>query len=282
MISVYVSSTFDTDYKLSHITTSELEVMTAGYAIADECDTGATRPNGLPDYQLLYIKEGCGHFTIGGEEVTITEKTAIIFHPFEPQIYRYSKIERPKAFWIHIGGPLVENLLKEFGIWEERIFNITDDSKLISFILHTISEMIEKKAGYKEMAIAYSIQAFASVSRNKTVLPHNAKENAIEQAMVKIRREYTENTSNADYAAEANMSLAHFLRLFKEKTGMTPHSFKLQLRIAAAKDMLINTNFKVNDIAQSVGFNDPLYFCKYFHRIVGDTPSNFRKKNANR
>lgn len=132
------------------------------------------------------------------------------------------------------------------------------------------------------MAIAYSIQAFASVARNKTILPHNAEENAIEQAIVKIRREYTENTSNADNAAEANMSLAHFLRLFKEKTGMTPHSFKLQLRIAAAKDMHLNTNYKVNDISQSIGFNDPLYFCKYFHRIVGDTPSNFRKKNANR
>lgn len=282
MIAVYVSSTYDKDYKLSHITTSDLEVVTAGYAIVEEGDAGAFRPNGLQDYQLLYIKEGCGHFTIGGEEVTLTEKTAIIFHPFEPQLYRYSKIERPKTYWIHIGGPLVESLLKAFGIWEDRIFHLTDDSKLISFIQHTVSEMIEKKRGYKEMAIAYSIQAFASVARNKTVLPHNAKQNAIEQTIIKIRREYTENTSNADYAAEANMSLAHFLRLFKEKTGMTPHSFKLQLRIAAAKDMLINTTYKVNDIAQSVGFNDSLYFCKYFHKIVGDTPSNFRKKNDNR
>ena len=83
MICVYVSSIFDTDYKLSHITTSDLEVITAGYAVVDEGDAGAARPNGLPDYQLLYIKEGCGHFIIGGEEVTITEKTAIIFHPFE-------------------------------------------------------------------------------------------------------------------------------------------------------------------------------------------------------
>ena len=78
------------------------------------------------------------------------------------------------------------------------------------------------------------------------------------------------------------MSLAHFLRLFKEKTGMAPHKFKLQLRIAAAKDMLINTNYKVNDIAQSVGFSDPLYFCRYFLKITGDTPSSFRRKNINR
>lgn len=275
---MYVSSTLNTEYKLSNITTSDPEVVTAGYAIVEEGDAGADRPNGLPNYQLLYIKEGCGRFIINGEEITITEKNAIIFHPFEPQIYHYYKAERPKAFWIHIGGPSVENLLKEFGIWEDRIFNITDDSKLISCIQHTVSEMIEKKAGYKEMAIAYSVQAFASVARNKTVLPHKSKENAIEQTIIRIRREYTENTSNADYAAEANMSLAHFLRLFKEKTGTTPLNFKLNLRIEAAKDMLINTNFKVNDIAQSVGFNDSLYFCKYFHRIVGDTPSDFRKK----
>lgn len=280
MISVYVSS--NADNKFSHITESDLEVVSAGYAIIDEGDTGVTRPGGLPDYQLLYIKGGCGHFTVNNEEITLTEKTAIIFHPFEPQIYRYLKAEHPKAYWLHIGGPLMEKLLKEFGIYEERIFNITDDSKLISSILHTISEMTEKNVGFKEMAIAYSIQAFANVSRNRTLLPHNAKGNAVNQAILRIRREFTEDTPNTEYAAEANMSLAHFLRLFKEKTGMAPHKFKLQLRIAAAKDMLINTNYKVNDIAQSVGFSDPLYFCRYFLKITGDTPSSFRRKNINR
>lgn len=280
MISVYISS--NADNKFGHITESDLEVINAGYAIIDEGDTGVTRPGGLPDYQLLYIKEGCGHFTVNNEEITLTEKTAIIFHPFEPQIYRYLKAEHPKAYWLHIGGHLMENLLKEFGIYEERIFNITDDSKLISSILHTISEMTEKNVGFKEMAIAYSIQAFANVSRNRTLLPHNAKENAVNQAILRIRREFTEDTPNTEYAAEANMSLAHFLRLFKEKTGMAPHKFKLQLRIAAAKDMLINTNYKVNDIAQSVGFSDPLYFCRYFLKITGDTPSSFRRKNINR
>lgn len=280
MISVYVSS--NADNKFSHITESDLEVVSAGYATIDEGDTGVTRPDGLPDYQLLYIKEGCGHFTVNNEEITVTEKSAIIFHPFEPQIYRYLKAEHPKAYWLHIGGPLMEKLLKEFGIYEERIFNITDDSKLISSILHTISEMTEKNVGFKEMAIAYSIQAFANVSRNRTLLPHNAKENAVNQAILRIRREFTEDTPNTEYAAEANMSLAHFLRLFKEKTGMAPHKFKLQLRIAAAKDMLINTNYKVNDIAQSVGFSDPLYFCRYFLKITGDTPSSFRRKNINR
>ena len=280
MISVYVSS--NADNKFSHITESDLEVVSAGYATIDEGDTGVTRPDGLPDYQLLYIKEGCGHFTVNNEEITVTEKSAIIFHPFEPQIYRYLKAEHPKAYWLHIGGPLMEKLLKEFGIYEERIFNITDDSKLISSILHTISEMTEKNVGFKEMAIAYSIQAFANVSRNRTLLPHNAKGNAVNQAILRIRREFTEDTPNTEYAAEANMSLAHFLRLFKEKTGMAPHKFKLQLRIAAAKDMLINTNYKVNDIAQSVGFSDPLYFCRYFLKITGDTPSSFRRKNINR
>lgn len=277
---MYVSS--NADNKFSHITESDLEVVSAGYATIDEGDTGVTRPDGLPDYQLLYIKEGCGHFTVNNEEITVTEKSAIIFHPFEPQIYRYLKAEHPKAYWLHIGGPLMEKLLKEFGIYEERIFNITDDSKLISSILHTISEMTEKNVGFKEMAIAYSIQAFANVSRNRTLLPHNAKENAVNQAILRIRREFTEDTPNTEYAAEANMSLAHFLRLFKEKTGMAPHKFKLQLRIAAAKDMLINTNYKVNDIAQSVGFSDPLYFCRYFLKITGDTPSSFRRKNINR
>ena len=94
---------------------------------------------------------------------------------------------------------------------------------------------------------------------------------------IKIRREYTSNETNAEYAAQLNMSVSHFLSLFKKITGTTPQQYKLQLRIAAAKNMLLNTQYRISDIAQSVGFNDSLYFCRYFRNSTGMSPKEFRK-----
>lgn len=93
---MYISATMDIDNTLTHEVKSDLEVITAGYAVVEEGDTGANRPLGWPDYQLLYIKNGMGHFLIDGEEIVLSAGTAIIFHPYEPQIYHYLQKECPE------------------------------------------------------------------------------------------------------------------------------------------------------------------------------------------
>ena len=55
---MYISATMDIDNTLTHEVNSDLEVITAGYAVVVEGDTGANRPLGWPDYQQLCIKGG--------------------------------------------------------------------------------------------------------------------------------------------------------------------------------------------------------------------------------
>lgn len=276
---MFVSATVETSNALDHYVKTELQVVTAGYAVIEEGDVGPNRPFGWPDYQLLYIKEGIGHFMFNGEETVLSAGTAVIFHPNEPQIYHYLQKEHPKTYWIHIGGSLMDTILKNLGIHNKRIFEIIDDDSLINAVHLTIDELITQKKGYQEAAIAQAIQAFVCVARNEERRPKNTFQHAAELARIKIRREYTSDTTNAEYAAEFNMSVSHFLYLFKELTGTTPQNYKLRVRISSAKNMLINTKYKITDIAQIVGFNDSMYFCKYFRKTVGCTPSEFRKKN---
>ena len=274
---MYISATMDIDNTLTHEVKSDLEVITAGYAVVEEGDTGANRPLGWPDYQLLYIKNGLGHFLIDGEEIVLSAGTAIIFHPYEPQIYHYLQKECPETYWIHIGGSRLDNILKELGIFENRIFHIYNDKSLIDAIHRTVDELIVQEKGYHQVAIGHAIRAFVCVARNKSRRPDNSLWDAVDQMRIKIRREYTSNETNAEYAAQLNMSVSHFLSLFKKITGTTPQQYKLQLRIAAAKNMLLNTQYRISDIAQSVGFNDSLYFCRYFRNSTGMSPKEFRK-----
>ena len=274
---MYISATMDIDTTLTHEVKSDLEVITAGYAVVEEGDTGATRPLGWPDYQLLYIKNGMGHFLIDGEEIVLSAGTAIIFHPYEPQIYRYLQKERPETYWIHIGGSRLDTILQELDIFEKRIFFFLNDKSLIDAIRRTVDELIVQRKGYHQAAIGNAIQAFVCVARNESRRPENNLWDAVDQMRIKIRREYTSNESNAEYAAQLNISVSHFLSLFKKMTGTTPQQYKLQLRIDAAKNMLLNTQYKISDIAQNVGFSDSLYFCRYFRKSTGLSPGEFRK-----
>lgn len=75
-----------------------------------------------------------------------------------------------------------------------------------------------------------------------------------------------------ELAAIAQMSPYHFLRLFKQSMGVTPHQYILQCRIEKAKYLLQHSELSIADIAIRVGFCDQSHLTRYFKRIVGVTP----------
>jgi AraC family transcriptional regulator len=85
------------------------------------------------------------------------------------------------------------------------------------------------------------------------------------------------NTSLAELASIAGLSLFHFVRAFKQSTGMPPHRYQIFLRIEKAKELLETTTLPVADIAAQVGYDDPSYFARLFVREFGVAPQAYRR-----
>lgn len=81
-----------------------------------------------------------------------------------------------------------------------------------------------------------------------------------------------------DYAAEHYMSVSWFIRNFKEYTEITPTQYILSLRISNAQTLLESTNYNITEIADIVGYDNPLYFSRIFKKQSGMSPSEFRKQ----
>lgn len=78
-------------------------------------------------------------------------------------------------------------------------------------------------------------------------------------------------------AAVAGMSPYYFCRSFKQSTGITPHRYVLQCRMEQAKRLLQEKPDHLMEIAHQVGFADQSQFTRVFHKMVGVTPSQYRK-----
>ena len=74
------------------------------------------------------------------------------------------------------------------------------------------------------------------------------------------------------------MSVSWFIRNFKEYTQMTPAQYILSLRMANAQTLLESTNYNVTEIADIIGYDNPLYFSRIFKKQSGMSPSEFRKQ----
>ncbi|MDL5053620.1 helix-turn-helix transcriptional regulator [Oscillatoria laete-virens NRMC-F 0139] len=79
-------------------------------------------------------------------------------------------------------------------------------------------------------------------------------------------------------SGECGVSLAHFRKLFKAETGLSPVQYSLKSRLQQAAQMLVTTPLPVKMIAQKNGFNDIHYFSKLFKKYLGASPRGYRRK----
>jgi AraC-like DNA-binding protein len=78
-------------------------------------------------------------------------------------------------------------------------------------------------------------------------------------------------------ARRAGLSPYHFLRLFANIVGVTPHQYLLRSRLRRAARALAEDDRPVSDIALDVGFADLSNFVRTFHRAAGVSPRGFRQ-----
>jgi AraC family transcriptional regulator len=95
-----------------------------------------------------------------------------------------------------------------------------------------------------------------------------------------VRDNIAERLSLAAMSGVVGLSKRHFLRTFKEATGMTPHRFVLRLRMEEAKRRLIETNDAMTEVAFASGFGSSQQFATSFRSTTGVTPSTFRLRHS--
>jgi two-component system response regulator YesN len=89
---------------------------------------------------------------------------------------------------------------------------------------------------------------------------------------------YSERISFAMVADSVYMNPSYFSRFFKQKTGMNFSEYLTDVRIDAAKRLLRQGEYNINEIAEMTGFGSAKYFSGIFRKKTGQSPSEYRRK----
>ena len=122
----------------------------------------------------------------------------------------------------------------------------------------------------------------AHIAYSYKSIPANGKKSS--QPIVQAR-DYMERNINRPFclkelSSELGISYSTFNQLFKLQTGLSPIRYLNQMRIQRAKYKLMRTDLPVKAIALDCGFSSTEYFCGFFRKETGMTPSQFRESNA--
>lgn len=91
-----------------------------------------------------------------------------------------------------------------------------------------------------------------------------------------IREHYTEELSLGRVAAAVHTSLYNLCKLFRKTTGTTFTEFVARTRIEHAKNLLLNLQLRVSEVAFEVGFQSLTHFNRVFKKLVGESPGAYR------
>lgn len=240
------------------------------------------RPRGRLDYQLLYIASGKGHFYFNGAEHIISAGNMVLFRPKEEQRYYYYGKDHTEVYWVHFTGANVKNILRKYGISDQTHVirtGISLDYKRL--YLQMIQELKLCKPHYEELLVHYLELIFIMISRLQEKKQKNNNiflMDEMDKAVAFFHSNYNHTISIEEYAGNHGMSVSWFIQNFKAYTGSTPTQYILSLRISNAQNLLESTPYNVTEIAEIVGYNNPLYFSRIFKKHCGVSPSKFRKQ----
>jgi AraC-like DNA-binding protein len=131
-------------------------------------------------------------------------------------------------------------------------------------------------------AIVKLLEIFADhlsdLSNQIVVQQENAEPPMITRAKQYIRENQAEELSLGQVAKAVNASSFYFCKMFKKGTGMNFTEYVCRVRIESAKNLLLNPNLRISEIAYQVGFQSLTHFNRVFKKTVGEAPTEYRAK----
>ena len=241
------------------------------------------RPRGRLDFQIIYIAAGRAHFHFDNadDDTVVTAGNIVLYRPKEFQKYEYYGIDKTEVYWVHFTGSDVKNILRNYGFPnDQRIFHVGTSLEYERVFKRIILELQRCQEDYEEMLtllLRHLLIIFHRELTHKHVLKNEYLDHEMDTAASYFNENYNRDINIEEYATSRGMSVSWFIRNFKKFTGTTPMQFITSIRITNAQMLLETTNYAVNEIAHIVGYDNPLYFSRLFHKQKGCSPSEYRK-----
>ncbi|CAM4323426.1 AraC family transcriptional regulator [Paenibacillus typhae] len=255
---------------------------------------GAARPEPLHKigpavhpYILIHtVESGCGTFVWQGKSYRLGQGDTFVIFPGVLFSYEADHTEPWSYRWVAIQGPNALEMLKKTGITTTDPIVRGADPEHLAGLFESIERVLEQQSGETVTTLATDgwfrilLAEFARLNVHKLRYSSAGaltdSERAVEQAIRWFQTQYMLPVSIDKLAASLGYHRTHFTKVFKQLTSQSPKQYINQVRLERAKELL-RTNLSVEQVGNSCGFTDPLYFSKQFKLWTGESPSQFRE-----
>ncbi|MFI3255061.1 MAG: AraC family transcriptional regulator [Eubacteriales bacterium] len=269
-----MESLFKLSYKVSQPVGLSLVVHNVG---RQKCSSGYFWGPGVRDHYLIhYIVSGKGVLETEQESYQLTAGMAFLVAPNTTVSY-HADLENPWEYdWVGFSGDSASLFLAGTKFSEETCIVLEEGERFRQCLLaiyhaqgssyaHAVS-----MAGYLQVALGCLMEGESR--QKKTYLQDYAR-----QGVQFIQQNFSHPISTQSVAEHVGISRSYLYRAFQDSFHQSPKEYLIKYRIGQACHLLAQTELSIGEISVSVGYEDPFYFSRIFHQLMGQSPSEYRR-----
>lgn len=272
--------TFKYSYKIDKEENILVNVYNCGY---QKCVSGYSMgPLVRRNYLMHHVFAGKGTLTVHGKTYAIQTGDTFLITPNTVAHYEADVEEPWEYYWVGFDGAEVKNLIDRTDFSADCAVIQSGQSEVLKNLLmrlygasgNTFHHQI-RMVGYLYLILSVLLE-----TAHKPQIPVDISMTYSKKAVDYIAAHYEKHITITDIAAELGVSRSHLYRVFVRHMGESPKVYLERFRIQQACILLVQTVLAVNEVANSVGYDDQLHFSKVFKKMKGVSPKEYRRSKS--
>ncbi len=184
--------------------------------------------------------------------------------------------------WLEFDGLRVKHALESAGFSEAEPIYRTKSPELREKLREEILYIVDHSENSVFELIGHMYLFMDCLTRSAEnagkVITSRLREFYIREAVAYIENNYQRDMTIEEMADALRLNRSYFGKIFRLSTGKSPQRFLMNYRMIKAAELLAGTERPINEIGQSVGYENPLHFSRAFKTIYGVSPRDWRKR----
>lgn len=231
----------------------------------------------FPFYSLHYVHAGQGTLHRGDRSFPVHTGDIFLIYPDEMTLHSHDPENPWEIFWINFRGKKASSLVERMHFdheWPVLSGNHEEIYKTFTRVLS--GEIPSAEKDLIAMSLLYEIISIVSKIHGQPAEQLPEFPSYVSDAMLYIEQNYfNPNLSIHEVAMFCNINANYLSRLFTSSLNICFSHYLSSIRMQKAKELLALKKYKVNEVSELVGYNNPLYFSKEFKKYVGMPPSDY-------
>ena len=259
----------------------------APVAVSENRDGVDTAPHIHAEIELLYVVSGGFSVNISDRSYEALAGDIVIVNPFDVHSIKRISPRPASTLCICIDPSLIfdPELSLEISSGVSAAEEYIGEGESIREEVSGYFQKLYRAVEQSSLTLRLEAGAYLSLIFSRLIASGMMKSRAArgkkESFTVKVqdylKEHYREDITSETVAEELFYTQSYFCRLFKKQFGTSFLEYLSLYRISKAKELLENPAAKVSTVAEAVGFTDSAYFARCFKRLVGISPSEYKK-----